>query len=163
MKSKLRLMGLLCPENSQYRIKSPIFLMAVYTIMCLYAHAQRPESSGPVLLGVVADTAAQPIQGVTVAVKGSSVKAITDGDGKFTLRAPQQNGVLVISYLGHDAIEQRFGDGNIGPYHFTLLPSENMLEEVEVSTGYQTIPTERATGSFVFLDSALLGRIISTY
>src|SRR5690606_33750791 len=35
------------------------------------------------------------------------------------------------------------------------------LEEVQVNTGYQRIPRERATGSFVFVDSALLNRRVS--
>ncbi|SEN69445.1 TonB-linked outer membrane protein, SusC/RagA family [bacterium A37T11] len=36
------------------------------------------------------------------------------------------------------------------------------LQEVTVSTGYQSIPKERATGSFVFIDSALFNRSVST-
>ena len=36
------------------------------------------------------------------------------------------------------------------------------IEEVQVSTGYQRIPRERATGSFVFVDSALFNRAVST-
>ncbi|SEN07400.1 TonB-linked outer membrane protein, SusC/RagA family [bacterium A37T11] len=36
------------------------------------------------------------------------------------------------------------------------------LQEVTVSTGYQQIPKERATGSFVFIDSALFNRSAST-
>ncbi|WP_257670786.1 SusC/RagA family TonB-linked outer membrane protein [Parapedobacter tibetensis] len=137
-------------------------LLAVATIMCLYAHAQRPEPSGPVLSGVVADTAGSPIPGVTIAVKSSSMKTTSGRDGGFTLQAPQQNGTLIISYIGHETIEEKFGDGNTGPYRFTLVLSENLLEEVEVSTGYQTIPKERATGSFVQIDNELLNRSIST-
>ncbi len=36
------------------------------------------------------------------------------------------------------------------------------IDEVEINTGYQRIPKERATGSFVFVDSALLNRTFST-
>ncbi|SEM85684.1 TonB-linked outer membrane protein, SusC/RagA family [bacterium A37T11] len=36
------------------------------------------------------------------------------------------------------------------------------LQEVSVSTGYQILPKERATGSFVFIDSALFNRSVST-
>src|SRR5690606_8201716 len=42
------------------------------------------------------------------------------------------------------------------------VPTENMLEEVEVSTGYQTIPKERATGSFEVVDQKMLRRNIGT-
>src|SRR5690606_38217041 len=43
-----------------------------------------------------------------------------------------------------------------------LEPLQNHIEEVEVvSTGYQQIPKERATGSFEFVDSALFNRKVS--
>src|SRR5690606_31818578 len=40
--------------------------------------------------------------------------------------------------------------------------AESMLEEVVVNTGYQYIPKERATGSFVHIDNELLNRSVST-
>jgi TonB-linked SusC/RagA family outer membrane protein len=44
-----------------------------------------------------------------------------------------------------------------------VLQKEFFLEQVEiVSTGYQQIPKERATGSFVLVDSAQLNRRVST-
>ncbi|SEL23788.1 SusC/RagA family TonB-linked outer membrane protein [Parapedobacter koreensis] len=137
-----------------------ISLLAVMITMCAEARAQRPEPSGPVLSGIVADTAGQPIPGATIAVKNSAAKAISGRDGGFAFRAPQQSGTLIVSYLGHQTIEEKFGDGNTGPYRFTLVPGENQLEEVEVSTGYQTIPKERATGSFVQVDNKLLNRSV---
>ncbi|SEN13561.1 TonB-linked outer membrane protein, SusC/RagA family [bacterium A37T11] len=44
----------------------------------------------------------------------------------------------------------------------TSLKDTIQLQEVTVSTGYQTIPKERATGSFVHIDSALFNRAVST-
>ncbi|GGG79953.1 SusC/RagA family TonB-linked outer membrane protein [Parapedobacter pyrenivorans] len=147
MKQKIRLMAMLWP---------------ILTIMCLYARAQRPDSSGPVLSGVVADTTGRPISGATVAVKGTNTKTITGRDGRFNLRAPQQTGTVIISYVGHEAIQEKFNEADIGPGHFTLVPTEKMLEEVDVSTGYQTIPKERATGSFEVVDNALLNHNTAT-
>src|SRR5690606_39862371 len=43
-----------------------------------------------------------------------------------------------------------------------LTQDPAMLDEVIVSTGYETIPKERATGSFFIVDSALLHRRVST-
>ena len=63
MKQKIRLMGSLCPKNNHYRIKLAIILSVVYPIMCLYAHAQRPGSSGPVLSG---KHVARPYQNETI-------------------------------------------------------------------------------------------------
>ena len=131
-------------------------ILTILTIICLEARAQRPATAGPVLSGIVTDTAGRPLSGATVAVKGTSVKTISGRDGRFTLRAPQQQGTLLISHLGHETIHEKFGDESTGPYHFTLVPSGNLLEEVEVSTGYQTIPKERATGSFEVVSEELL-------
>src|SRR5690606_36831105 len=37
------------------------------------------------------------------------------------------------------------------------------IEEVQVNTGYQRLPKERATGSFVQIDNELLNRSVSTH
>lgn len=39
-----------------------------------------------------------------------------------------------------------------------LMPSNSVLDDVSVSTGYQTLPKERATGSFESIDNELLNR-----
>ncbi|MCH5599505.1 SusC/RagA family TonB-linked outer membrane protein [Niabella ginsengisoli] len=41
-----------------------------------------------------------------------------------------------------------------------LTPDEAMMESVVVNTGYQKIPRERSTGSFVQVDSALFNRAV---
>ena len=45
----------------------------------------------------------------------------------------------------------------------TLKTKINELSDVEVvvNTGYQSIPKERATGSFVFVDNELLNRRVA--
>src|SRR5690606_34247321 len=42
----------------------------------------------------------------------------------------------------------------------TLEPDENMLEEVEVNTGFYQVPRERATGSFTHVDNKMLNRVV---
>lgn len=50
--------------------------------------------------GTVRDSHGEPIIGATVALKGGSVKALTDTEGKFTVKDVKTSDVLVISYLG---------------------------------------------------------------
>ncbi len=131
--------------------------------MCAEAHAQAPDSqSGPVLSGIVVDTAGHPITGATITIKDTSLKALTDNDGRFILRSPELSGTLLVSYLGHQTISEKFDERNAGPFRFVLIPNENLLEEVEVSTGYQTIPKERATGSFEHVGNELLNRSLGS-
>jgi len=164
MKSNLRI-GEGC-TLSKHRLKQLkiqyISLVAAATIMCLYARAQRPDPSGPVLSGIVVDTIGQQIADATVTIKSTSAKTLTDNQGRFTLRSPEPSGTLTVTYLGHQTIEEKFSERNTGPFRFILLPIDNMLEEVEVSTGYQTIPKERATGSFVQIDNELLERRVTS-
>ena len=136
-------------------------LVAVLTIMCLEARAQRPDLSGPVLSGVVIDTAGNAISGATIVVKGRPTKTITNDQGEFMIRAPNPSGTLEITYLGYQTIHEKFNEKSAKRFRFRLSPVENVLEEVEISTGYQTIPRERATGSFVQIDNELLERRVA--
>src|SRR6185312_3009033 len=43
-----------------------------------------------------------------------------------------------------------------------LKPDQSILQNVIVSTGYQQIPKERATGSFTMINNTLLNRSVST-
>jgi len=50
------------------------------------------------LTGTVKDFSGQPLPGVTVMVKGTTVGTITDFDGKFMVKAQGDNAVLVFSF-----------------------------------------------------------------
>src|SRR5690606_33008288 len=137
-------------------------LLAVLSLMCLYAHAQSPESSGVALMGFVTDSANIPIEGASVFIKGSNVNTTTDINGKFELSSPAHTGVVTARHLGYLSESMEYTSTNAKSIHLILIPNENMLQEVEVSTGYQTIPKERATGSFVQIDNELLNRSVSS-
>ncbi len=147
MKQKLRLMAMLWP---------------ILTIMCLYARAQRPEASGPVLSGIVVDTLGQPIIGATIQIPGQPVKSISDTEGRFAIQAPGPKGKMKASYVGSKNVEVLFSEDSPRFFRFVLLPNDLLLEEVNISTGYQTIPRERATGSFESISSELLNRKTGT-
>ena len=57
------------------------------------------------LTGVVRDSSGQPLAGVTVKLKGTNVGTITDAQGRFSLQVPDQQAVLVFSYVGYQPRE----------------------------------------------------------
>jgi tonB-linked outer membrane protein, susC/ragA family len=57
------------------------------------------------ITGKVLDEAQQPMIGVTVAVKGSTTRAITDIDGNYQLQTSETAPVLQFSYLGYKTKE----------------------------------------------------------
>lgn len=57
------------------------------------------------ITGKVLDEAQQPMIGVTVAVKGSTTRAVTDIDGNYQLQTSESAPVLQFSYLGYKTKE----------------------------------------------------------
>ena len=102
----------------------------------------------------------QAVEGASVSVDKSHAR--TDKEGRFTISVDKPTGVLIIKHIGYK--EQRVAYENTSTLlNIALQANEKLIEEVEVvSTGYQKIPKERATGSFEFIDSALFNRKVST-
>lgn len=97
--------------------------------------------------GIVKDKAGKPIAGVTVSITDNSSKTSTDQDGKFELNAVEPNASIVFTMLGYK--EQTVSLQRRGSIEIVLEESQIELSDVTVvSTGFQTISKERATGSF---------------
>lgn len=105
-----------------------------------------------------------PLPGATVKVMTSSQLTVTDSEGNFRIAGLEPTSVLVISFLGFHTLEMSALDlaDNPSPVIY-LLEEVTGLDEVTVlSTGFQEIPKERATGSFVQVDRELINRKVST-
>ncbi|WEK17917.1 MAG: SusC/RagA family TonB-linked outer membrane protein [Candidatus Pedobacter colombiensis] len=111
--------------------------------------------------GKVLDEKGIPLVGVTIKVKGTTKAAFTDKDGKFTIEVADENAVLQFSFVGYQS-QELDAKNNANPT-IILKESINQLEEFSVvNTGYQSLPKERATGSFVQIDNELLNRRVGT-
>ena len=62
------------------------------------------------ITGVVKDKEGNPLPGVAVVVKGTTVGTATDVDGNYTLHLPEGNYTLVFSMLGMKVKEELVGD-----------------------------------------------------
>lgn len=109
--------------------------------------------------GVVTDKSGNRLPGVSVIVKGTSTGVATDIDGKFELKLDAKKGtVLVFSFIGMKTKEIAYnGQTNI---NVILDDDSEQLEEVVVS-GYSKIAKDRATGSFVKVDSESLEKVVT--
>ncbi|WP_214228463.1 SusC/RagA family TonB-linked outer membrane protein [Pedobacter sp. B4-66] len=113
--------------------------------------------------GTVHDDKGNPLSGATVKLEGTNIVVRTNDKGSFTLNSKADNGVLIISFLGYKTEKVSFSPGKPEPFNIVLKQEEGGLQEVEiVSTGYQEIPKERATGSFVLVNNDLINRSVST-
>jgi len=106
----------------------------------LTAQQQSKES----LSGRVTDKNGEPLIGVSVKVKGTSVGTITDLEGKFSLNNISPSTVLVFSYIGMNSLELKV-EGKTSLNVKLEDNSVNMNEVVVV--GYGTQKKSDITGS----------------
>ncbi|WP_312364368.1 TonB-dependent receptor plug domain-containing protein [Sphingobacterium sp.] len=143
-----------------------VILYLLVSMFSLSAQTPRKESeadglSNFVLQGtVVSATDGKRLQGVSVRTEQKQRTSSME-DGSFKLPVKHRNGTVKFTYIGYKPLEAEYSAGV--SLTIRMIPVENQLEEVEVvSTGYQKIPKERATGSFEFVDNKLLNRKVST-
>ncbi len=111
--------------------------------------------------GKVSDESGRPLPGATVRIKGTQRVAITNADGVFSFSGVDEKAVLVVSFLGYKTRELAVSGGGI-PLLIRLEINPAELESVNVvSTGYQKLPKERATGSFSLVEQADLNKQIA--
>lgn len=86
--------------------------------------------------GTVRDGSGAPIPGVSIVVKGTSMGALTDVDGKFKLTIPGDAKTLVFSFVGMKT--QEIAVGSQSQINVTLEEETVGIEEV-VAVGYGTM------------------------
>ena len=136
-------------------LKISFFLLSISIYTAGYAQ-QKPFSGK-----VVSADDGIPLSGVTVSVEPFGVMSVTDTAGNFMILLPQKQVTIEFSHVGYvsQSIQLTNQQNNAVVY---LKHSESILKNVVVSTGYQNISRERATGSFTTINNELLNRSVST-
>ena len=109
---------------------------ALLLVLSNIALAQSRAISGKVL----AAENGQPLPGVNVVVKGTTVGTFTGADGSFTVNVPNDNAVLLFSYLGY--VAQEISTSGKSSINVQLREDSKALSEV-VITGYGTVVNKR--------------------
>ncbi|UCS93958.1 SusC/RagA family TonB-linked outer membrane protein [Echinicola marina] len=132
-------------------------------MICLLWSGMAMAQETYILKGKVLDHRDVPLIGATIQIADSGKGTVTDEYGVFSLQVAKAELRIVFSYLGYQS-QSRDISLPLEEELIVKLEKEAMgLEGVEVvSTGYQQISKERATGSFVHLDSSLIDRPVST-
>ena len=105
-----------------------------------------------VVTGVVYDGDRQPIPGVNVRIKDTSVGVATDIDGLFSIVVDSQHPTLLFSFVGMLDKEVRVTRSMPLPLEVVMTTDIKLMDEVVV-TGYQNIKRENATGSYQTLNT----------
>lgn len=111
--------------------------------------------------GKVTDANGSPLPGATIKIKNGKTLATTNTNGEFEIANVADSTVLQVSFIGYQTKEIMVT--NVSYLNISLDKNSNQLNEVAViSTGYQTIPKERATGSFEQVSNEQINRKTGT-
>ncbi len=91
-----------------------------------------------------------PLTGATVSVKGGRQNTVTGNQGEFTITVPDNNSVLIISYVGY--VNQEVIASSGAASSIALVPSNAELTQVVV-VGYGTQNKKDITGAIKSLKS----------
>ena len=114
-----------------------IFILLVCNIMIL--HAQNIRISG-----IVTEQNGETLPGVNIQIKGTSTGTSTGMSGEYSIEVPNQNTVLIFSYVGF--VTEEIPVGNRQIVNVTLIEDVTRIDEVVV-VGYGTIKRANLTGA----------------
>jgi TonB-linked SusC/RagA family outer membrane protein len=123
------------------------FLVYTLLVLCLvwnqisFAGQQQDRWN---ISGTVVSQEKEPLKGVSISLKGSSIASTTDDEGRFQMMVPPANGELVLTYVGKKEKTVRFTGP--GALQITLEDEAGQMAEVMV-VGYGTQKKENLTGA----------------
>ena len=105
------------------------------------------------ITGKVTDSKGEPLPGVSIVVKGTTVGITSDVDGNYTLEVPEDAKILVFSFVGMTGQEVTIGDQT----HINVaLEEENVGIDEVVAIGYGTDSKVRVNGAISKIKSESL-------
>ena len=105
--------------------------------------------------GTILDDNGEPIIGASIIVKGNNqIGTISDIDGNFTLKVPEDNSLLVISFIGMQSQELRIPKN--GVMKVVLSDNTELLDEV-VIVGYGQQKKASVVGAITQTNAKVLG------
>src|SRR5699024_6165853 len=106
--------------------------------------------AAPPLKGVVVDSATgEPLAGVSIKIKGTTMGTTTDAEGRFSLDDVSDDAVLVVSYLGYTSKTIPVNERN--QIKISLASATTGLDQLVV-VGYGTQKKKDVTGAISSLD-----------
>ena len=130
----------------------------------------KPQPSVLRINGNVNDEKNEPLPGVNIKIKNTQVGTVSDVNGNFVINVPNEEAILVFSFLGFTTQERKVGNNRV--MNIKLASEVSKLDEIVVIGYGATVSREDLTGAVgtadmedikvapvVSFDQALAGRI----
>lgn len=122
-------------------------ILMLLSVLALFMSVPFAVSAAPITVnGTVVDETGEPVIGATVMVKGTSVGASTDLDGKFSFQA-EKGAKIIVTSVGYTSVEVK-----VQPeLKITLKEDQALLDEVVV-IGYGQVKRRDVTTAISTVD-----------
>ena len=139
----------------KYFVLSLLFLLL---LLCINT-SLLAQPAAPTLYGVVTGNDNHPIVGAAITAIKSNSHTVSDATGRFSIKVAFPD-TLKITATGYVTKYITVDSGSASTASLSIqLESERIIvDTVTVSTGYQRLPKERATGSFAFVGGGMLNQ-----
>src|SRR5690606_5510943 len=122
----------------------PSRITVVLLAFLISAFSTLAQAQSKRITGNVVDESDFPLPGVSILIKGTGSGTITDLDGDYSLEVPDENAVLVFSFMGYATREVSVAGLTV--LDVTMTPDVRSLEEFVV-VGYGEQARKDITGS----------------
>ncbi len=120
-------------------------LFAIGTIQGVYAQSRKVTGQ------VTASGDGSPLGWANVLIKGTQEGVMTDEDGKYSITVKDGNAILVFEYFGYATAERKVDTQSV--INIALQSESEMIEEVVINTGYQTLSKRKEAGAVSRIDA----------
>ena len=132
-------------------MKNKSFLRSMVVMLTLLIYQGLAFGQGLTVTGTVTDAATkEPLPGVSVFVKGTTIGTTTDLAGKYSIKPQSANDVLVFSFVGYETFEAPINGRST--IDVELAVSTKVIDEVVV-IGYGTVKKTDLTASVASVSS----------
>lgn len=132
-----------------------LFLIILFCC-CAHVHGQK------IITGkIISADSKKPLHGATIKSIPGNIKSQANQDGIFNINLNPRDSTIEVSCIGYLRTKVHISSSAL-PLLISLRTEENNLQEVTVSSGYQQLPKERATGSFTSINNKRFNEQVST-
>ncbi len=142
------------PINSTAKLPQRILFFVLFTA-CFAFPSLEIAAQNKTVTGQVTSVSGEPLDGVSVQVKGATTGVTTNKSGQYTI-ATKQGETLVVSNVGYESKEIVVGENSV--INIQLISSNQNMGEVVV-IGYGTQRKKDVTGAVVSISEKALREV----
>lgn len=143
-------------RKTQHWYKAMLTLLVLWIGLTCDTNASPPQQKEIVIKGTVVDASNLPIPGATLSVSGTTIGAVSDGEGNFTLKIPHTGMKINIRCIGYAPVDMIYTASNAKSFRLiTMYESAEKLDELTI-VGFGKQKKESVVGSITSINPTTL-------